>query len=301
MTAGALVLAGGGTLGVAWETGLVAGLLDEGVDLRGAAVVVGTSAGSVVGSRLATGADPRPVADLLAQPPAAASADPGPDSGEELDALAAGFARMLETYAGGGGASLSVVDIGHAALTASSIPEETYLSWFSVTLEIDGDWPDALIVTTIDTATGELIALDRSTGAPLPEAVAASCSVPGLLPPVTIDGRRLMDGGVRSVTNAELVLGRGARDVVVVATLTGRSPEGTLVATWERRMRREVEALEGAGHSVTVLLADDDDIAAMGANPMDHGRTHLAAVAGRRRGRREASRRIFDGWRTPDG
>ena len=61
----ALVLGGGGVIGVAWETGLLKGLAQGGIDVRSADVVIGTSAGSMVGTRVAAGHDsgepaPRP-------------------------------------------------------------------------------------------------------------------------------------------------------------------------------------------------------------------------------------------------
>ena len=53
----ALVLGGGGVAGIAWEVGVIHGLMREGVDLSDADLIVGTSAGSVVGALVATGAD----------------------------------------------------------------------------------------------------------------------------------------------------------------------------------------------------------------------------------------------------
>ena len=52
----ALVLGGGGVTGIAWETGMLAGLAEAGIDLSTADVVVGTSAGSVVGAQILSGA-----------------------------------------------------------------------------------------------------------------------------------------------------------------------------------------------------------------------------------------------------
>src|ERR1700712_5206972 len=53
----ALVLGGGGITGIAWEIGLLAGLAEAGTDLSGADLVVGTSAGSVVGAQITSGED----------------------------------------------------------------------------------------------------------------------------------------------------------------------------------------------------------------------------------------------------
>ena len=51
----ALVLGGGGVTGVAWEIGLITGLAGLGIDLAAADVIIGTSAGSVVGADIASG------------------------------------------------------------------------------------------------------------------------------------------------------------------------------------------------------------------------------------------------------
>ena len=69
-------------------------------------------------------------------------------------------------------------------------------------------WPDrALTITAVDAATGEFAAFDRTSGVPLVQAVAASCAVPGVYPPVTIGEARYIDGGMRSAANADLAQG----------------------------------------------------------------------------------------------
>ena len=81
------------------------------------------------------------------------------------------------------------------------------------------DWPDRdLRISAIDTATGELVTFDRSSGVGLVDAVAASCAVPGVWPPVTIGDRRYMDGGVGSSVNMALA---DDCDVVVVLVPSG--------------------------------------------------------------------------------
>jgi NTE family protein len=52
MSTRALVLGGGGVAGIAWETGVLTGLADSGVDVTGADLVVGTSAGSTVAAQV---------------------------------------------------------------------------------------------------------------------------------------------------------------------------------------------------------------------------------------------------------
>src|ERR1700677_148088 len=54
-TGSTLVLGGGGVAGIAWITGLLAGLADAGHDVTGVDLIVGTSAGSTVGAQLGSG------------------------------------------------------------------------------------------------------------------------------------------------------------------------------------------------------------------------------------------------------
>ena len=81
------------------------------------------------------------------------------------------------------------------------------------------DWPDRVLrLTAIDVATGELVVFDRESGVGLVDAVAASCAVPGAWPPVTIAGRRYMDGGVASSVNLGVA---GDCDAAVVLVPSG--------------------------------------------------------------------------------
>jgi NTE family protein len=196
----ALILGGGGAVGVAWEIGVLAGLLDGGIDVRIADVTVGTSAGAIVGSQIAPVRDPRELFDVLA----AHSPRPGDGGAPERDLKAAGEAFGIW----GGSAEMTVercAAVGAAALRATTVSEADYLANFE--LQIAAEWPaKTLIVTAVDCASGELRTFDRSSGISLPRAVSASCCVPALFPPVAIDARRYMDGGGRSGTSADLAV-----------------------------------------------------------------------------------------------
>src|SRR6185295_19184110 len=108
------------------------------------------------------------------------------------------------------------------------------------------DWPDQILrISAIDTATGELIVFDRDSGVGLVDAVAASCAVPGVWPPVTIGERRYMDGGVGSSVNMELANDCGVAVVLVPSGRNAPSPFGDSGAA-------EVDAFSGATFSVFV-------------------------------------------------
>jgi NTE family protein len=272
----ALVLGGGGAVGVAWETAMVAGLMDAGLEVRDADLIIGTSAGSIVGTSVAHGRDPREM--LRAQREAA----PPPTAEREFDAE---VATKIFQYWG----SLDATDdstsaeIGRLALTAKTMPESDWLPGFA-----HNEWPGwpgtSLLVTAVDCESGAFRAIDASQGVSIELACAASCSVPGLFPPVTIEGRRYTDGGVRSFTSADLAL-PAKPDVVLIIAVFGAVDRGTH-ALARHQYERESAQLEAGGASVRVIGFDEAAIAACGMNLMDASKRAPTADAGEAHGRR---------------
>jgi NTE family protein len=201
----ALVLAGGGEVAMAWESGIISGLRDHGVDLTEADVIIGTSAGSVVGATIAGGHDPG-----QALVPSAGSYPQGPPA-VDLDAMVAAVGPALDESLNPGEVRRQV---GRNALAASVVhPENFLIDAFTARLP-DLEWPDRrLLITASDAMSGDLVVWDRNSTVSLALAVASSYSVPGVFTPVTIGGRAYVDGGLPSPTNADLA---GDADVVIV-------------------------------------------------------------------------------------
>jgi NTE family protein len=260
----ALVLGGGGITGVAWELGMLCGLREHGVDLAAADLIVGTSAGAIVGAQLATGVDPeeRYAAQLL------------PPDGQTAAALGTGamLRLALAAIAGGRDAQRARARIGGFALRARTGPESERIAVIGSRLPVH-EWPQrALRITAVDAHTGEFVVLDRDSGVPLVEAVAASCAVPGVWAPVSTGGRRLVDGGVRSPANADLAA--GCDRVVVLAPIVRALGPMIGVAT-------QVAALREQGARVALVNPDAEALAAIGRNVLDPARRAAAARAGR--------------------
>lgn len=262
----ALVLAGGGVTGIAWETGLLLGLREAGVTLS-PDLVIGTSAGAAVGAQLLSGTD---LEELFARQVADEHREITPELDleqlialfSEVGDLSAGLTRELR------------VTVGAFAKTGSSVTVQARQDVIRWRLP-SHTWPTTpLRITTVDTDTGELVVLDATSGVELVDAVAASCAVPGVWPPVPLLGRLLMDGGTRSMANLDLAA--GADDVLVLVPLAGAG-----VA----RVEQEAEALRGKGSIVTVVVADEAATSAMAGNPLDPALRRPAAEAGRRQGR----------------
>jgi NTE family protein len=257
----ALVLGGGGVTGIAWEWGILAGLAEAGVDLSTADLVVGTSAGSVVGAQVAAGipAKERYEAQLA-------------DASGELSARLGGLVTaqiawaVLRTRI----PQRARVRIGRMALAAKTVPEAERKAVIETRLPVH-TWPERkLLITAVDAATGEFVTFDAGRDVPLVDAVAASCAVPGVWPPVTIDGRRYIDGGVRSATNADLTAGH-ERVVVLAPITTGFGPIPSVA-------RQVAELSERA--QVVVVSPDKAARHAIGRNMLDPARRAAAARAG---------------------
>ncbi|MGY1682259.1 patatin-like phospholipase family protein [Geodermatophilus sp. SYSU D01176] len=135
---------------------------------------------------------------------------------------------------------------------------------------VSREWPDRdLRITAVDAATGEFRVLDRSSGVPLLQAVAASCAVPGVYPPVTIDGRRYVDGGMRSAANADLAEGYD-RVVVLAPVPRGVGPLASVDAQ-----------VTGMVARVAVVAPDAASRRAIGRNVLDPAARAGSARAGR--------------------
>jgi NTE family protein len=276
----ALVLGGGGPVGIAWESGLVAGLAQGGVDLGQADFTMGTSAGSFVGARLALGADPATLADPIlaeAQRPPAAPRDGGGRAPADLAKLM----QMIGEAQGGLRNPAEVrAEIGAFALGAETMDEAAFIASFGRSFAglPDDAWPErGFACTAVDAETGAFQLWTRESGVGVTRAVASSCSVPGVYPPVTLQGRRYIDGGMRSSTNADMAAGH---DLVLVVAVRLAAAGGAAAERIAARFDEEIETLKGGGATVVTITPDDASIDAFGPNLMDFGRRAGAAGAG---------------------
>ena len=287
-----LVLGAGGVLGAAWMTGALAGLSDRlpcaaaDVDL-----IVGTSAGSVLAAALRCRAPfeemvawQRGQATGLLRESAALAAHDGPLPPLprwRFGSVSLAWAALITPYRvppwvaasawlpHGRGQHAALRSLVTGLQVASGGPPS---SWWA-----DGrTW-----IAAVDYDTGQRVLFGRD-GAPaasLPDAVVASCSIPGWYEPAVIGGRRYVDGGVRSMTSLDVLAGSDVQDIYVLAPMASTEPDHPLRPhlQMERRLRqvltvvlvRQAKALAARGKRVTVLTPGPRDLAAMGINLMD--------------------------------
>jgi len=289
----ALVLGAGGVLGAAWMTGALAALTDRLPCAAGDVdVIIGTSAGSVLAAALRCHA---PFEEMVAW-------QRGQAAGilTESAALAA-LDRPLPPLPRW---RFGSVPLARAALlTPHRVPpwvaasawlphgrgQHTALRSLVGALHQRAQSPapwvgDHTWIAAVDYDTGQRVLFGRD-GAPrasLPEAVVASCSIPGWYEPAVIGGRRYVDGGVRSMTSLDALGGTDVQEVYVLAPMASTEPDHPLQPhlRMERRFRqvltralvRQARALATRGKRVTVLTPGPRDLAAMGMNLMDSRR-----------------------------
>jgi len=271
----ALVLGGGGVAGVAWELGILMGLYNRGVDVRDADLIIGTSAGSVVGAQITSGTDLETLFTSQLTP-----VEQTKERKVEFDPV-----QMMEAFrqaVAGAGPNPKAIRacIGAYALTVPAVPEAERRAIIETRLPVH-TWPQPrLLIVAVHTGTGEEYIMDRTSGVSLVDAVSASCAVPGIWPPVTIAGHRYMDGGVRSATNADLA--RCSDRILIL------NPLGANANFLGAGLDAEVAALEREGSQVLVIAPDAASTTAIGLNPLDPETRQPSALAGRTQGREHA-------------
>jgi NTE family protein len=298
----ALVLGGGGAAGNAWEIGIIAGLAEAGLDMTESAdLVIGTSAGATTAAQVRSGI---PAAELLAS---VLSAPVRPVGQHQEPPPSLPMATVFERMRAIGAAATSAADL-HRAMGAFGLESDSVLEPGAAQRRAivaarlpHPEWPDKpMIVTALDAQTGELTAFDRDSGVDLVDAVTASTALPGLVPTVSINGRRYIDGGVRSPDNADLAAGHA--NVLVLSPLGGRSQTPQEAGQFEGLRRppdwgvdlaSQVEALRKQGSHVEVITPDTGSRAAMSTNQMDPATRIPAARAGFAQGKQEAARMTF--------
>ena len=295
-----LVLGGGGLLGGAWLVGAVHALSEaSGWVPTHASHIVGTSAGSVIGSLIAEGmpswflvyhqrgGDMTGMTDRFGDPIENADEEssrfitwtgqvPRPLLGSPKLALRSTmqpwrYPPMAALTGWIGRGFLRTDEIGR--LVRSFVSE----GWSS--------HPNLWIVA-LDYATGRRVAFGREGSPPahLDEAVQASCAIPGLYRPVRIDGRMYVDGGVWSPSNLDLLShdDLGLDIVIAMNPMTSLQPglpttvferaERRIRAALGRRFGREARRLKERGVELLLIQPEEEDLDAMGINLMDPSR-----------------------------
>lgn len=292
----ALVLGGGGPVGIGWEAGLLVGLAKSGIDAKKADAVIGTSAGSVVGFTAASGGDLTTATSLVRganQPDSAESPSAAANAQQQVDQL---IRALGKAAANPEMADKVRADIGRMALAAQTISEPQWLKMFSTFA--GADWPERFSCTAVSTFDGSFRVWDEAAGVDPQLALASSCAVPGVFPPVTIGDARWMDGGGRDILNADVAIGHDV--VLAVSCFPLEVPPEFSTPAFDALLaatRAQLDSLRTGGSKVETIVPGREmlEVSGGGANLMDFTRTADAYTAGLGQGKVEAER-LEDFW-----
>jgi NTE family protein len=237
----ALVLGGGGPVGRAWEMGLLDGFAGQGIDLGTAEIIIGTSAGAVVGAQLALKQGFGMPVKIDAPPPVYS---------HNMVDVATAMARAAQSPE----PEPIRAEIGRMALSAQTVSEEVSVARSTFAPFVGQAWPHQFRATTLNARTGQLQIWDAASGAPLARALAASTAAPCIWPPITINGEKYFDGGVRSMPNADLAIGSDIVIAVSCFALTARDEAGSaFFKAMNAAPLAELAALRGSGATLAVI------------------------------------------------
>jgi NTE family protein len=292
----ALVLGGGGSAGNAWLIGVITGLLDAGLDVTDADLIIGTSAGSTAAAQIAATSPAELLAGILSAAPRQRT---GPVGSEHGRAPLGPSADHMERTSGIIAAAENPADMrrrmGAAALAMDAASDGSAQTQWRATVAArlpSQHWPErAVLITAVDAHTGEPVVFDRHSGVDLVDAVAASTANGFGVPPWRIGDRRYIDGGYRRNENADLAAGYGR--VLVLSPLSGRTRHPL---EWGMQLAAQVDELRAGGSRIETILPDSDSLSAFGTNLMDQSTRPAAARAGYEQGRALAGR-LTEFWR----
>ncbi len=274
----ALVLSGGGVAGIAWEVGVLHGLRAAGGTLAAAldapALVVGTSAGSAVGTMVAAAADRG--ADWDLEDAWAAQHEPSTTEIARSVDLEALFARMADPALSGDPVRARQV-VGEFArgIDPAEAPGRGHVCTGRRAVTDRPRTP--LRITAVDARSGEARIFDAAAGVDLDDAVTASCAVPGVWPVVPIGDREYMDGGMASLGHVPLAAGHDR--IVVLAPMITPTVGGL------RGLEEELAEVRTTGADVVLVGPDEEFLAGPGAHALDPAVRPEAADLGDRFGR----------------
>jgi NTE family protein len=290
----ALVLGGGGSTGNAWLIGVVAGLLESGLDMTPADLIVGTSAGSTAAAQITAASPTELLSAILSAAPPQRTAPSGTDGGRlRPDAAADHMERTSRIIATADNAVDMRRRLGAAAMALEESSDGSWSAKWRATVAMrlpSQQWPEQPVqITAVDARTGEPVVFDRHCGVDLVDAVAASCAS---ALPYSVGGRFYIDGGYRTnADNADLAAGYAR--VLVLSPFGGRS---RTPAKWGLHLATQVDRLRAGGSRVETIVPDRDAEHMFGATAMDLALRPAAARAGRDQGRAWAER-LTDFWR----
>lgn len=271
-----LVLGGGGSAGIAWEIGFLSALEDVGASVLGADTAIGTSAGSIVAAQVFGG---RALPDLFVACQTVSAAPPLVNQEQRASGDGTSTGDVLAVLTEVPDKIERCRRLGAVSVDAAPYPEDLYLAVIEGIVGVT-TWPShmRLAVVSANCVTGLRTGWRAEDDVSLVRAVAASCSVPGVVPPVRIEGEAYMDGGIWSASNADLLIASGVTRAVFIGPLGG--PDSAELGTAKADLAAEVAAVEAAGIAILVLTPGAAWAEAIGVDVLNPALGPVAASIG---------------------
>lgn len=249
----AIVLGGGGSLAIGWELGYLSALSEDGINIRQADVVIGTSGGA----QAATGITSQKSWEEIYNEQIAPKSDETPPSSNMSDI----FSRYKEIQETSDTPKEWIENYSVYALEHNKFDESVHINRLKNRIKMN-EWPENLMITAINVDKAERVALTTNSNVDIHTAMAASGSLPGVWPTTTINGVKHFDGGCHSMENADLA--KGAKKVLILAT--------NLPVTTPYKLKDAIQELEQSGSEVILITPSDEVLAKLnelGGNTVD--------------------------------
>jgi len=275
-----LILGGGGEVGIAWEIGVLAALEKEaGFSAKACEVIAGTSAGAIVGAYVARG---HSVIELAALDRAGKGVRIGAGFGGRAEAMPIIpqeiIAALMSTE---GTLEQRGASLGRLALQAKvALDERTFIRGFRTMVGTD-EWPRVdFRPTAVNTETGATVLWDSVSGIGLDAAVASSCSVPGVFPPVGFEGHHYIDVPRRPF-GGDLIESKSLDAIVFVGLILP-------ILANNNEQKTELEKAAG-GRLRTATITGGPLVAGISQDLLDHSARVRAVQVGLEDGRQAAT------------
>jgi NTE family protein len=301
-----LVLGGGGLIGLGYHAGVLKALDERGIDAQRADVIVGTSAGAIIGSYLAAGWTQTDFYEyaLGARSSSLAGGHGHSEAGPPFTPMWRSRSERVRRSIGSAFAMASSRGLWRtggrlpAAVLRRAFPSGLYSTEETrerLCADLPQRWPrPGVFLCAAELYSGKRVAfgMPGAPDAPFPDAVLASTAIPGIFPPVRIGDQHYVDGGVVSGTSLDFASEAGCDAILCIAPLgylrdipvplrdpRKWSPVAVRIP-FARILRREVVAARALGIEVLVIRPWLSDLASHGTNSMrHHDRRELAEGA----------------------